>query len=206
VGVKQLRFFFFFDSHQSIGNVIEPSLIVSGGKDPKKNPRYGVDVLRMWVASVDYTQDVVIGPFVLSALIAMLMQYLIFPLLAEQVAETVRRIRNSGKFMLGNLRDFAFATDALPYSQLQPVDRYQLHLLHDLQDAVTEAYSSLAFNRVYSALATFLSELSSFYFVVIKDRLYADAKSSQQRRAAQTVLHHVRVCFLFRLSEGFTGS
>lgn len=114
---------------------------------------------------------------------------------AARVAETVRRVRNSGKFLLGNTGDFKFETDAVAYSALQPVDKYQLHLLSEAMQTIKESYETFAFSRVYFALANFLADLSSFYFVVVKDRLYADAKASTQRRAAQTVLYHVRFPF-----------
>lgn len=109
-----------------------------------------------------------------------------------RVAETVRRVRNSGKYLLGNTGDFNIMKHAVPYASLQPIDQYQLHLLGDLMRSLKENYETFAFSRVYFALANFLADLSSFYFVAIKDRLYAEPQASTQRRAAQTVLSHVR--------------
>ncbi|KAG2177337.1 hypothetical protein INT43_007994 [Umbelopsis isabellina] len=156
---------------KSLGNIILPSSITKGGKDLKKNPAYGTDILRLWVASTEFTRDVSVGPNVIA-----------------QVSEVMRKVRTTVRFMLGNLSDFD-STKAAPYEQLKHVDQYMLHELNRFTDTMTEAYEAYNFNGAMQALQNFNSNaLSSFYFDVVKDRLYNDTKDAMTRRTAQTVL------------------
>lgn len=156
---------------KSLGNIILPSSITKGGKDAKKNPAYGTDILRLWVASTEFTRDVSVGPNVIA-----------------QVSEVMRKVRTTVRFMLGNLSDFD-ATKAVPYEQLKHVDQYMLHELNRFTDTMTEAYEAYNFNGAMQALQNFNSNaLSSFYFDVVKDRLYNDTEDAITRRTAQTVL------------------
>ncbi|KAL4111701.1 hypothetical protein PRIC1_003379 [Phytophthora ramorum] len=138
-----------------------------------KVPAYGADVLRFWVATTDYTGDVSIGPAVVG-----------------KASDALRKVRNTARFLLGNLQDFDPAQHAVPQEQMQfSLDRYMLHELNSLAQSVTAAYDAFAFNRAQHALSHFIStDLSAFYMEATKDRLYCDAADSQTRRSAQTVL------------------
>ncbi|CAO3688567.1 unnamed protein product [Umbelopsis vinacea] len=156
---------------KSLGNTIVPSSITRGGKDVKKNPAYGTDILRLWVANTEFTRDVSVGPTVIA-----------------QVSEMMRKVRTTVRFMLGNTSDFS-QKDMVPYEQLQPVDQYMLYELGRFNNSMTESYDAYDFNGAMQALQHFTSNtLSSFYFDVIKDRLYNDSQTSLARRTAQTVL------------------
>ncbi|KAG0177399.1 hypothetical protein DFQ28_005830 [Apophysomyces sp. BC1034] len=125
---------------KSIGNTLEPDLITKGGQDKKKYPAYGSDVLRLWVASSEYTRDVTIGPSVIA-----------------QVSENMRKIRTTARFLLGNLCDFTHK-EIVPYDQLKEVDRYMLHDLYSFNQRVTEAYDQLSFNRALAPIACHTAE------------------------------------------------
>ncbi|KAL1920073.1 uncharacterized protein VTP21DRAFT_1219 [Calcarisporiella thermophila] len=159
---------------KSIGNVVDPAMIIRGGKDLKRDPAYGVDVLRLWVASTEYARDVSIGKTVIA-----------------HISETLRKFRNTARFMLGNLHQFQ-ASELSAYEDLLEIDKYLLHELYHFNKTVQEAYEQFAFNKVYQSLSQFTgTALSSFYFDIIKDRLYADDAFSRPRQAAQTVLYHI---------------
>ncbi|KAH8548878.1 Isoleucyl-tRNA synthetase [Umbelopsis sp. PMI_123] len=156
---------------KSLGNTIVPSLVTKGGKDRKKNPAYGTDILRLWVANTEFTKDVSVGPTVIA-----------------QVSDMMRKVRTTSRFMLGNLSDFSY-NDAVPYDQLKPVDQYMLYELGNFTNTMTQAYDAFDFNGAMQALQHFTANtLSSFYFDIIKDRLYNDPQNSLSRRTAQTVL------------------
>jgi len=160
---------------KSLGNVVDPKDVIEGGKDQKKQPGLGADVLRLWVASVDYTSDVMIGGFILS-----------------QIADSYRKIRGTLRFLVGNLHDFNPETDAVPYEELPLTDRYILASLADLLRESSAAYDSFQFYRVYQAAMRFsVSELSNFYLDMAKDRLYIRGAASAERRACQTVMRHL---------------
>lgn len=150
---------------------ITPEQVVRGKET--KVPAYGADVLRFWVATTDYTGDVSIGPDVVS-----------------KASDALRKVRNTARFMLGNLHDFDPVQHAVPYSNMHlSLDRYMLHELNALAQSVTSAYDTFAFNRAQHAISHFISaDLSAFYMEATKDRLYCDAAASQTRRSAQTVL------------------
>eukprot|EP01103_Thecamoeba_quadrilineata_P011823 TRINITY_DN2918_c0_g1_i1.p1 TRINITY_DN2918_c0_g1~~TRINITY_DN2918_c0_g1_i1.p1 ORF type:complete len:795 (-),score=126.92 TRINITY_DN2918_c0_g1_i1:506-2890(-) len=158
---------------KSLGNVVDPSLITEGGKDLKREPGYGADVLRLWVATTDITKDVHIG----SSLIA-------------KIGDSARKIRNSFRFMLANTFDFEEKIPLVPQSELLQVDQFILHRLAEFVENVTEAFEAYNFAKAVQQINRFTNvDLSSFYFDVSKDRLYADPTSSLSRRAAQTTLY-----------------
>lgn len=149
--------------HKSLGNVVDPSEVIH---------KYGADILRLWVASSDYTTDVRISDTLLT-----------------QVSEVYRKFRNTLRFALGNLYDFT-PDLAVDPNQMQAVDRYALHTLARLVEEVGEAYEVYAFDTAYRLLNQFsTSFLSAFYYDLLKDRLYCDEPGSLGRRAAQTVLY-----------------
>ncbi|GAA5896774.1 hypothetical protein JCM5296_002998 [Sporobolomyces johnsonii] len=149
---------------KSLGNIISPSTIIQGGKNAKKEPAYGTDLLRIWVASVDSTRDVLIGPGILA-----------------QAFEGFRKIRNTARFLLGNLG--GEPKEEFELEDLGLVERYILHELYVLDQTAREAFATYQFNKAYQALSTFSnSTLSSFYFDITKDSLYADSKASLARR------------------------
>ncbi|HOG17430.1 MAG TPA: isoleucine--tRNA ligase [Syntrophales bacterium] len=150
---------------KSVGNVIEPEEIIE---------RYGAEILRLWVAAEDYTDDVRISEEIL-----------------QRLVEAYRRIRNTARFLLGNLYDFDPAA-AVPYGQTEEFDRWILHRLQEVVKKVTEAYEQFQFHVVYMTLYNFCTvDLSSLYLDVLKDRLYTSAPASVQRRSAQTAMHAV---------------
>ncbi|KAG5716151.1 Isoleucyl-tRNA synthetase [Termitomyces sp. T112] len=156
---------------KSLGNIISPLTIVLGGKDSKRNPAYGADVLRLWAATVEYWRDMSIGPTVLA-----------------QVAESMRKIRNSARFMLGFICDNT-SFQRVPREELGLVERYVMHELYTLEQTALEGYSSYNFPKVINSLTNFANiTLSSLYFDITKDCLYANSLSSLERRAVVTVL------------------
>ncbi|MBF0124463.1 MAG: class I tRNA ligase family protein, partial [Magnetococcales bacterium] len=151
---------------KSLGNVVAPEKIIQ---------HYGADILRMWVTAEDYAGDIRISNEILDGL-----------------ADAYRRIRNTLRFLLGNLDGFDAAVHLVPYHQLVSLDRWALHRLHQLMARVHTAYSDYAFHRVYQELHYFCSmDMGAFYLDVLKDRLYCDGKETLPRRSAQTVLHHI---------------
>ena len=157
---------------KSVGNVVDPRRLIEGGADEKKDPAYGADTLRLWVASVDYTSDVLIGPSIM-----------------KQMAETYRKLRGTLRYLLGNLHDFVPGQHAVPFAQLPAVDRFTLRRLGALSQEVKAAYDVYAFARAYAALNAFtVTFFSALYLDTAKDRLYIRALDSHSRRACQTVL------------------
>ncbi|MDQ0860208.1 isoleucine--tRNA ligase [Bacillus sp. V2I10] len=149
---------------KSLGNVVLPSKVMN---------QLGGDILRLWVASVDFQADVRVSDNIL-----------------KQVAEVYRKIRNTFRFLLGNLADFNPAKDALSYEELRDVDRYMLVKLNKLTDKVKKSYEEYEFAAIFHAVHNFCTiELSSFYLDFAKDVLYIEAPDNKERRAIQTVLH-----------------
>ncbi|KAJ2160800.1 isoleucine-tRNA ligase [Coemansia sp. RSA 552] len=168
---------------KSLGNTLVPALVIQGGKDKKKEPAYGVDLLRLLVGSTDYTHDVSFGPTVFSGF-----------------SDTIRKIRGTVRFMLGNLDGFT-PEMALPYEQLQEVDRYILHELYHFKQGAKAAFDRFEFFRAMQAVNNFTnSALSAFYFDVSKDRLYACSVDDPLRRSAQTALFHILVNYTTTLA------
>ena len=157
---------------KSLGNVVDPAIIINGGKNLQKEPAYGADVLRLWVSSVDYSSDVLIGQNIL-----------------KQLAEVYRKIRNTARFLLGNLHDFDPKSQAIPYQQLPELDRYMLHRIGEVFAEVTDAFDSYQFFRFFQTVQNFcVVDLSNFYLDIAKDRLYISDPNSSRRRSCQTVL------------------
>lgn len=151
---------------KSLGNVVDPI---------EETAHLGADVLRLWAASSDYGADVAASKEIL-----------------ERVAEAYRRIRNTFRFLLGNLYDFDPATGGVGDEELSELDRWALMRLQQLIESVTKEYDEYRFHRVYRLIYDFcVVDMSAFYLDVIKDRVYTSAAESSERRAAQTVLHHV---------------
>jgi len=157
---------------KSIGNVVDPAIVISGGKNQKQDPPYGADVLRLWVSSVDYASDVPLGKNIL-----------------KQMADVYRKIRNTSRFLLGNLHDFDPAQDAVAYEDLPQLDRYMLHRITEVFTEVTDAFESFQFFRFFQTVQNFcVVDLSNFYLDTAKDRLYISEPDAQRRRSCQTVL------------------
>lgn len=151
---------------KSMGNVVDPDDVIK---------QYGADVLRLWVASVNYTDDVPIGKNMVA-----------------QLAKVYEKLRNTARFLLGNLHGFDPATDAVAVADLNPIDRYILHRLDELVSQVAQDFDRYEFFKYYQLLQNFcVVDLSSFYFDIAKDRLYTHGRKSQSRRAVQTVLERV---------------
>ncbi len=151
---------------KSLGNVVDPLDVIK---------QMGADVLRLWVASVDYTNDVRIGKEILG-----------------QLAEVYRKVRNTIRFILGNLSGFDAVQDRVAYEDLSLLDQYLLHRLQTVVETLTEAFDGYEFHKYYQVLQNFcVTELSSLYFDVTKDILYTSHAKSPQRRAVQTVLYEL---------------
>ncbi|KAF9581664.1 hypothetical protein BGW38_001232 [Lunasporangiospora selenospora] len=167
-----------FKQSKSLGNTVDPAVVIYGGKNLQKDPAYGTDVLRLWVASSEYTKDVAIGKTILT-----------------QVADALRKFRTTARFMLGNLNGFE-ESDAVPYEQLSFLDKYMLSEVYHFCKSVDAAYSEFAFNKVFNQLQYLTSTtLSAFYFDVVKDTLYSESEKSLKRRSVQTALFHILNAF-----------
>ncbi len=151
---------------KSKGNVVAPQKVMD---------TYGADILRLWVASTDYSGELTISDEIL-----------------KRVAEGYRRIRNTLRFLLANLADFDANKDLLPPEQWLEIDRYALFLTQGLQDRVRADYDKYEFHLAVQKFVSFCSEdLGGFYLDILKDRLYTSGESSHARRAAQSALHHI---------------
>jgi len=152
--------------HKSAGNVISPEELIN---------KYGAEILRLWVAGEDYTDNIRLSNEIL-----------------QRLTEAYRRIRNTCRYLLGNLHDFDPETDSVPYDQMQELDRWVLHQLQELSARVLRAYEKFEFHVVYHNLHNFcVLDLSSFYLDIIKDRLYTSPKTSMARRSAQTAMNEI---------------
>ena len=150
--------------HKSLGNAVSPDEVI---KD------YGADMLRLWVASADYTQDMRISKDIM-----------------KQLSQAYLKIRNTARYMLGNLCDFEPDRDLVPAEHLMELDRYALHTFNELAKTARAAYDRYEFHAVYRAVYNFcVVDMSNFYLDIIKDRLYCGAEA--ERRSAQTPLYHI---------------
>ena len=157
---------------KSLGNVIDPQVAIAGGNNQKQDPPYGADVLRLWVSSVDYSSDVPLGKNIL-----------------KQLADVYRKIRNTARFLLGNLHDFDPSKHAVAYEDMPEMDRYMLHRMSEVFAEVSTAFSKYQFFRFFQTVQNFcVVDLSNFYLDVTKDRLYISAADSLRRRSCQTVM------------------
>jgi len=151
---------------KSLGNTIAPQKVMS---------TLGADVLRLWVSATDYANEIAVSDEIL-----------------RRMADSYRRIRNTMRFLLGNLHGFDPAQHALPPVELLALDRWVLARARDLQAEVLEAYRSYAFHLIYQKVHNFCSvDLGSFYLDVIKDRMYTMPAASSARRSAQSVMWHI---------------
>ena len=151
---------------KSLGNGVDPAEVMD---------KFGADVLRLWVSSVDFSQDVAISDTIL-----------------KQVSDAYRRFRNTFRFLLGSLNDYNDETDAITdFEALEPIDQYYLVKTAELLKDVEDAYEELKFNTVYRLCYEFINDLSAIYMDVTKDRLYAEEPNSSRRRAVQTVLYNI---------------
>ncbi len=153
---------------KSLGNVVVPAKVMN---------QYGADILRLWVASVDYQSDVRLSDAIL-----------------KQVAEVYRKIRNTFRFLLGNLADFNPEKDRVSYENLREVDRFMLVKLNRVIKKVLEAYDNYEYATIYHTINNFCTlDLSAFYLDFAKDILYIEAADHPHRRAIQTVMYETLV-------------
>jgi isoleucyl-tRNA synthetase len=156
---------------KSLGNVVLPTEVCE---------KWGADLLRLWVASQDYTADVRMSDNVMT-----------------QLSEAYRKLRNTFRFALGNLADFDPSRDELPEDQMEELDRWMLSRTADLVRQCRKWYEAFEFHRVFHALHDFaVVDLSAFYFDVLKDRLYTFAPNNRSRRSAQTAVYRIATALL----------
>ena len=158
---------------KSLGNVIAPNEVIE---------KYGAEILRLWVAAEDYRDDIRISEEIL-----------------QRLSEAYRRIRNTCRFLLGNLADFDPERDRIAVASMESLDRWALHRLQQLVRKVAKAYERFEFHKIYHAIHNFcVVDLSAFYLDVLKDRLYVSAPTSAKRRSAQSAIFEI-VTTLVRL-------
>ena len=151
---------------KSLGNGVDPVDVAN---------RLGAEIIRLWVASVDFREDVAASEN-----------------LMQRVSDNYRKLRNTLRFLLGNLHDFSPAGDAVPFASLQPLDQYILARTAELDAKIRKAYDEFEFHRAYHALNEFVNtDLSALYLDVLKDRLYTFATNAPARRSAQTALWRI---------------
>ena len=151
---------------KSVGNVVAPEDVIK---------KFGADILRLWVAAMDYQDDTRISQEILT-----------------RVAEAYRRIRNTCRYILGNLSGFDPATQAIPFVEMPEIDRWALHQLEILKERVLTAYKDLEFHVIYQEVNSFCTvEMSAFYLDILKDRMYTSKGSSLERLSAQTVMYRI---------------
>ena len=151
---------------KSLGNTLAPQKI---------SDTLGADILRLWVASTDYTGELSIGEEIL-----------------KRVTESYRRIRNTLRFLLANTSDFDPARDAVPMNELFEIDRYAIAAMNQLQSDIAGHFERYEFHPVVARLQNYCSEdLGGFYLDILKDRLYTTGVDSKARRSAQTALWHI---------------
>ena len=162
---------FFLDAERSkmsksLGNVIDPQDLIA---------RYGADVLRLWVSSLDYRDDMPISEEILA-----------------RCAEAYRKVRNTARYLVSNLYDFDPARDSVPADGLEPLDRWALAGARAAAIRMAEAFAQYDFHLVYHALVNLsATTLSAFYLDIVKDRLYASLPDSRERRSAQTAFYRI---------------
>lgn len=155
---------------KSIGNVIAPEEVIK---------TMGADILRLWVASIDYRYEITASKEILT-----------------RTSETYRRLRNTVRFFLSNLNDFNPETDLVSDEEMLMLDRYAVDRARIVQDEIVEAYDSYQFHQIVQKLHNFcVTDMGGFYLDVIKDRQYTMAKDSIARRSAQTALYHIAQAF-----------
>ncbi|HVT45361.1 MAG TPA: isoleucine--tRNA ligase [Thermoanaerobaculia bacterium] len=151
---------------KSVGNVVSPQEIIK---------QHGADILRLWVAMIDYRDDMGIGREIVA-----------------RIAEAYRKIRNTARFLLANLGDFDPQQDAVPWSQLSDLDRWAMSRTREVVDRCRKAYDEYELHVVYHRIVDLCTvDLSSIYLDIVKDRLYVESARSRSRRAAQTVMSEI---------------
>ncbi len=151
---------------KSVGNVVAPEEVIK---------KYGGEILRLWVAAQDYRDDIRISPEILTRL-----------------SEAYRRIRNTCRYILGNLSDFDPATELVAYKEMPELDRWALHQLELLKEKVVASYDDCEFHVLYHAVNGFCTvEMSAFYLDILKDRVYTSRKDSLERKSAQTAMYMI---------------
>ncbi|TAN60106.1 isoleucine--tRNA ligase [bacterium] len=156
---------------KSTGNVIAPQEIIR---------EYGADILRLWAASSNYNEDVRVSKDILLRL-----------------TDAYRKIRNTFRFLLGNLNDFSSDKDRVEHSRMREIDRYSVSLMYTLLRRITKHYEAFEFYRIYQELYQFCNvQLSNFYLDIIKDCLYTFKKDGLPRRSAQTAMYEMLLCLV----------
>ncbi|MGH8300208.1 MAG: isoleucine--tRNA ligase, partial [Steroidobacteraceae bacterium] len=156
---------------KSLGNVVAPQKVMS---------TLGADVLRLWVSATDYANEMSVSDEIL-----------------KRMADSYRRIRNTVRYLLGNLHGFDPKRDAVAASDLLALDRWALARTAALQAEIIEAYRRYAFHLIYQKVHNFCSvDLGGFYLDVLKDRMYTTPADGRARRSAQTVMHHIAECMV----------
>jgi len=151
---------------KSLGNVIQPQELIK---------KFGADILRLWVSAEDYRDDIRISPEIL-----------------DRLSEAYRRIRNTCRFLLGNLSGFDREKHSVPTDEMTALDRFALDRLNQVIARVSGAYENFEFHVVFHTLHNYCSvDLSSLYLDILKDRLYCERTDGHLRRSAQTALHHI---------------
>jgi isoleucyl-tRNA synthetase len=151
---------------KSLGNGVDPVDVAN---------RLGAEIIRLWVASVDFREDVAASEN-----------------LMQRVGDNYRKLRNTMRFLLGNLHDFDPAANSVPFAELEPLDQYILARTAELDAKIRKAYDDFEFHRAYHALNEFVNtDLSALYLDVLKDRLYTFAPNAPGRRSAQTALWRI---------------
>jgi isoleucyl-tRNA synthetase len=156
---------------KSLGNVVAPQKVMN---------TLGADVLRLWVSATDYANEIAVSDEIL-----------------KRMADSYRRMRNTLRFLLGNLHGFDPARHALPVDELLALDRWALSRTHTLQTEIIEAYRAYTFHLIYQKVHNFCSvDLGGFYLDVIKDRMYTTPAEGPARRSAQTAMFHIAECMV----------
>jgi isoleucyl-tRNA synthetase len=151
---------------KSVGNVVEPKKVMS---------TLGADVMRLWIAATDYANEMSVSDEIL-----------------KRISESYRRMRNTVRFLLGNLAGFDPAADALPVEQMVAIDRWALARTAALHDEIVEAYRKYEFHSIYQKIHNFcVVDMGGFYLDILKDRLYTTPAKGVPRRSAQTALFHI---------------
>lgn len=164
---------------KSLGNVIAPSEI---------NDKYGAEILRLWVASSDYTGEISLGEKILKGTV-----------------DAYRRFRNTIRFLLANTTDFDIKKDAVPVAEMVELDRWAIARMKALQEEILDKYDQYQFHTAYAALQLFASgDLGGFYLDILKDRLYTTAPDSAARRSAQTALWYITDALLKLLAPALS--
>ena len=157
-----------YKQSKSLGNTVEPQKVAD---------QNGIEIMRIWVASSDFTEDLKLGPNILTANV-----------------ETYRKLRNTMRYILSNLKDWK-DSERVAVKDMPELERWVLHRLSEIDQVVRAGYAAFDFNHVFSTVFNFCTtDLSAVYFDIRKDTLYCDAPSSVRRRAARTVLDHLFHC------------